>query len=61
MIWDVNEAYPGHFLELFHPLRKVAFAPSSLKDVLAKNAIKVYDKTSNGKDSKINSFRIVSI
>lgn len=48
MVWDVNDACPGHFLQLFHPLKKVSFTTSSAKATLAKHAMKVYDKTSNG-------------
>lgn len=49
MVWDVNDACPGHFLQLFHPLRKVSFTSSSMKATFARHAVKVYGTTSNSK------------
>ena len=41
MIWDINEACPGHFLELFKPLPYVSFATSSSRNMLQSKALKV--------------------
>lgn len=62
MIWDVNDACPGHFLQLFHPLKKVTFATNTSKAILSKNAMKVYDSTSNGliQAAAINNMHIPS-
>ena len=42
MVWDVNEACPGHFLQIFNPLDKVTFITNSTKSYFLRNATKVY-------------------
>lgn len=37
-IWDVTEACPGHFLQVFEPLKNVVFAQNSSRYVLDKSA-----------------------
>ena len=40
-IWNVNDACPGHFLELFRPLNRVAFASNESREIFTKHALKV--------------------
>lgn len=42
MIWDVNEACPGHFLELFHPINGVSFISRLDIPLFAANAMAIY-------------------
>ena len=44
-IWDVNEACPGHFLQIFEPIPSVIFATNSSRYVLDKNAKVVYENS----------------
>ena len=44
-IWDVNDACPGHFLQLFEPIPNVVFATNSSRYVLDKNAKIVYENS----------------
>lgn len=48
MVWDVNDACPGHFLQLYQPIKKVTFITSATKSIFAPNATKVYPITSMG-------------
>lgn len=48
MIWDVNDACPGHFLQIFKPLVNVTFISNSSKEMMAKNALKVYPNSRDG-------------
>lgn len=45
MVWDVNEACPGHFLELFEPINNVIFTTSDSVTALYSQALQVYDAT----------------
>ena len=60
-IWDVNEACPGHFLQIFKPIPQVTFTSSDFINLsdesrnttvswneLARNAIKIYPKSRDG-------------
>ena len=57
-IWDINEACPGHFLQIFKPIPQVTFSASDslsadsnqsiTNNFLAKNALKVYPKSRDG-------------
>ena len=42
MVWDLNEACPGHFLELFHPIRGVSFISRHDLPVFAPQAMAVH-------------------
>ena len=44
-VWDVNEACPGHFLQVFEPIPNVIFATNSSRYVLDKNAKIVYENS----------------
>lgn len=44
-IWDVNEACPGHFLQVFEPVPTVIFATNASRYVLDKNAKIVYENS----------------
>ena len=44
-IWDVNQACPGHYLEIFDPLRDVIFATNNSRYVLDKHAKIVYENS----------------
>jgi hypothetical protein len=44
-IWDINEACPGHFLQIFEPLDHVIFATNASRYVLDKNAKIVYENS----------------
>jgi hypothetical protein len=44
-IWDANDACPGHFLQLFQPIRNVIFATNSSRYVLDKRAKIVYENS----------------
>jgi len=44
-VWDVNEACPGHFLQVFEPVPTVVFATNSSRYVLDKNAKIVYENS----------------
>jgi len=48
MIWDVNGACPGHFLQIFKPLVNVTFISNSSRELFAKNALKVYPNSRDG-------------
>lgn len=52
-IWNINEACPGHFLQVFKPIPHVTFTASlngtsSEQHFLAKNALKIYPKSRDG-------------
>ena len=60
-IWDINEACPGHFLQIFKPIPQVTFTSSDFinlsdekrnktifQNELARNAIKIYPKSRDG-------------
>jgi hypothetical protein len=40
-VWNVNDACPGHFLEIFRPLNRVAFASNETRQIFAQHALKV--------------------
>jgi hypothetical protein len=42
MVWDVNEACPGHFLELFHPIKGVSFISQIDVPLFASNALAIH-------------------
>lgn len=44
-IWDLNSACPGHFLEIFQPIKSVIFATNSSRYVLDKHAKLVYENS----------------
>lgn len=44
-IWDINDACPGHFLHLFHPIETVIFATNTSRYVLDKHAKIVYENS----------------
>jgi hypothetical protein len=44
-IWDVNDACPGHFLQVFEPIPTVVFATNSSRYVLDKNAKQNYENS----------------
>lgn len=44
-IWDVNSACPGHFLEIFSPIKDVIFARNESRYVLDKHAKIVYENS----------------
>ena len=44
-IWDINEACPGHFLQLFEPIPTVIFATNTSRYVLDKRAKIVYENS----------------
>lgn len=48
MIWNVNEACPGHFLQIFKPLDRVIFGSNESRQVLGQHAIKVYPNSRDG-------------
>lgn len=48
MVWEVNDACPGHFLQLFQPLDTVTFITNSSKTLFEKNALKVYPNSRDG-------------
>lgn len=48
MVWDINDACPGHFLQLFQPFKEVTFITNTSKALFATNASKVYPKMSMG-------------
>ena len=39
MVWEVNEACNGHFLEIFQPLENVVFATANQRQMFERNAI----------------------
>lgn len=45
MVWEVNDACPGHFLQIFKPLVNVTFISNSSRALFEKNAVKVYPKS----------------
>lgn len=48
MVWEVNDACPGHFLQIFKPLVNVTFISNSSRALFEKNAIKVYPNSRDG-------------
>lgn len=44
-VWDVNDACPGHFLQVFKPIPTVIFATNSSRYVLDKQAKIVYENS----------------
>ena len=44
-VWDVNEACPGHFLQIFEPVPHVVFATNSSRYVVDKRAKIVYENS----------------
>ena len=48
MVWDVNDACPGHFLQIFMPLENVTFISNSTRAEFEKHAVKVYPKSRDG-------------
>lgn len=46
-IWDINEACPGHFLEVFEPINTVFFAQNYSRGVLSSAAVKTYKSTTD--------------
>lgn len=44
-IWEINDACPGHYMELFEPIDKVIFATNSSRYVLDKHAKIVYENS----------------
>ena len=44
-VWDINEACPGHFLQVFEPIPHVVFATNSSRYVLDKRAKIVYENS----------------
>ena len=44
-VWDVNEACPGHFLQVFEPIPSVIFLTNSSRYVLDKKAKIVYENS----------------
>jgi hypothetical protein len=44
-IWDINDACPGHFLEVFKPIPRVIFAKNESRYVLDKHAKIVYENS----------------
>mmetsp|Transcript_1030 Transcript_1030/g.1141 ORF Transcript_1030/g.1141 Transcript_1030/m.1141 type:complete len:362 (+) Transcript_1030:270-1355(+) len=44
-VWDVNDACPGHFLQIFEPIPNVIFATNSSRYVLDKKAKIVYENS----------------
>lgn len=44
-IWDINDACPGHFLNLFQPISNVIFAGNNSRYVLDKHAKIVYENS----------------
>lgn len=44
-IWDVNDACPGHFLQIFQPISSVVFATNASRYVLDKRAKVVYENS----------------
>ncbi len=48
MIWDINDACPGHFLQIFKPLENVTFISNSSRELYAQNAVKIYPNSRDG-------------
>lgn len=44
-VWDVNDACPGHFLQIFDPIPNVIFSTNSSRYVLDKNAKIVFENS----------------
>lgn len=44
-VWDINDACPGHFLQIFDPIPNVMFATNSSRYVLDKNAKIVFENS----------------
>ena len=44
-LWDVNDACPGHFLQIFDPIPNVIFSTNSSRYVLDKNAKIVFENS----------------
>lgn len=48
MVWDINDACPGHFLQLYKPFKQVTFITSTSKKYFIANATMVYPPSSMG-------------
>ncbi len=48
MVWDINDACPGHFLQLYQPFKQVTFITSTSKKYFIANATMVYPPSSMG-------------
>jgi hypothetical protein len=48
MVWDVNDACPGHFLQIFRPISKVTFITNDSRIFFTNNALKIYPNSRNG-------------
>lgn len=48
MVWEVNDACPGHFLQVFNPVHGVTFIDSSAKPLFAQHAVHVYNNSRDG-------------
>ena len=48
MVWDINDACPGHFLQLYKPFKQVTFITSTSKKYFVANATMVYPPSAMG-------------
>jgi hypothetical protein len=60
MVWDVNEACPGHFLEIFEPLKRVTFISRDEVRYLIPEALAVYPPSYMSYLEVLNRFHLHS-
>eukprot|EP01038_Epipyxis_sp_PR26KG_P008200 gene8200-11092_t len=62
-IWDVNDACPGHFLEVYEPLSTVTFIANYSESnfplsIFSQHALKVYPMSRNGFDQTMLEYDV---